>query len=152
MITKQSSFSKIATEAAISMVADFLNSTEATISMAFEALGESLTPPHVAVVDMGIGAVIGLFSPLIFALVLYILGFGCIGITAGTCASAVMSCIHPVASGSVYAYFQSCGMGFPWGCCAFFTPTVLGMVSNSLRSLETPADKKFGHRGDTNIL
>ena len=62
-----------------------------------------------------VGGVIGSTFPLIFGLVLYILGFGCIGITAGTCAAAVMSACHPIAGGSIYAYFQSCGMTFPWG-------------------------------------
>ena len=50
-----------------------------------------------------IGAVVGACFPLIFALILCILGFGCTGITAGSCASATMSLIHPVASGSVFA-------------------------------------------------
>ena len=26
-----------------------------------------------------------------------------------------MSACHPIAGGSIYAYFQSCGMTFPWG-------------------------------------
>ena len=59
--------------------------------------------PYSALNGMGIGALIGLFSPLLFALALYILGFGCIGITLGSCAASMMSYIHPVASGSVYA-------------------------------------------------
>ena len=62
-----------------------------------------------------VGAIIGSTFPLLFGLVLYILGFGCIGITAGTCAAAMMSAFHPIAGGSIYAYFQSCGMTFPWG-------------------------------------
>ena len=37
--------------------------------------------------------IIGSTFPLLFGLVLYILGFGCIGITAGTCAAAMMSFI-----------------------------------------------------------
>ena len=62
-----------------------------------------------------VGAIIGSTFPLLFGLVLYILGFGCIGITAGTCAAAIMSACHPIAGGSIYAYCQSCGMTFPWG-------------------------------------
>ena len=62
-----------------------------------------------------VGGIIGSTFPLLFGLFLYILGFGCIGITAGTCAAAMMSAFHPIAGGSIYAYFQSCGMTFPWG-------------------------------------
>ena len=49
------------------------------------------------------GGVIGMFSPLLFALALYIIGFGCIGITLGSCASKMMSIFHPIGSGSIYA-------------------------------------------------
>ena len=28
-----------------------------------------------------------------------------------------------------FSGFQSCGMGFPWGCCAFFLPTMIGAVT-----------------------
>ena len=43
------------------------------------------------VIGLIFGGVIGMFSPLLFALVLYIIGFGCIGITLGSCASKMMS-------------------------------------------------------------
>ena len=49
------------------------------------------------------GSVIGMCFPLLFALVLYIIGFGCIGITLGSCASKMMSVFHPIGSGSIYA-------------------------------------------------
>ena len=48
-----------------------------------------------------VGGIIGSTFPLLFGLVLYILGFGCIGITAGTCAAAMMSAFHPIAGGSI---------------------------------------------------
>lgn len=55
------------------------------------------------VIGLIFGGVIGMFSPLLFALVLYIIGFGCIGITLGSCASKMMSIFHPIGSGSIYA-------------------------------------------------
>ena len=67
------------------------------------------------IIGLIVGAVIGGCSPLLFGLVLVILGFGCTGITLGSCAAATMSLIHPVGTGSIFAYFQSCGMTFPWG-------------------------------------
>ena len=59
------------------------------------------------VIGLIFGGVIGMFSPLLFALVLYIIGFGCIGITLGSCASKMMSIFHPIGSGSIYAC-ESC--------------------------------------------
>ena len=74
------------------------------------------------VIGLIFGGVIGMFSPLLFALVLYIIGFGCIGITLGSCASKMMSIFHPIGSGSIYAcesfniqfqpifyFFSNCG-------------------------------------------
>ena len=71
------------------------------------------------IIGLIVGAVIGGCSPLLFGLVLVILGFGCTGITLGSCAAATMSLIHPVGTGSIFAYFQSCGMTFPWGPLAY---------------------------------
>merc|ERR1711976_216719 len=78
------------------------------------------------IIGLIVGAVIGGCSPLLFGLLLVILGFGCTGITLGSCAAATMSLIHPVGTGSIFAYFQSCGMTFPWGPLGYIFLAIIG--------------------------
>ena len=52
---------------------------------------------------VGFGALIGFLSPLIFAIAMSIIGFGCIGITAGSCAAGWQAMIGNVWRGSSFA-------------------------------------------------
>ena len=52
---------------------------------------------------VGFGALIGFLSPLIFAIALSIIGFGCNGITLGSCAAGWHSMIGNVWRGSSFA-------------------------------------------------
>lgn len=64
---------------------------------------------------VNIGIVIGgaLLFPIVFTIVLALLGFTSAGILAGSAAAFTMSCCHPISGGSAFACLQSLGaVGF----------------------------------------
>ncbi|KAI7874799.1 hypothetical protein K492DRAFT_174101 [Lichtheimia hyalospora FSU 10163] len=60
---------------------------------------------------VNIGIVIGgaLLFPIVFTIVLVLLGFTTAGILGGSAAALTMSCLHPVQSGGIFAGLQSLG-------------------------------------------